>query len=91
MGLQRVGYDWVTELNWEGGGDRRQRKEKYKVRWVKGKYTQIVVKKSKIWFPLSGLRNVFVPDYKDEIKRGAFGWCQDFAIHMESEASIDFG
>ena len=26
MGLQRVGYDWATELNWEGGGERRQRK-----------------------------------------------------------------
>ena len=77
--------DMTERLNWtekwerRRGGERRQRKKKYKVRWWKRKYTPILVKKSQIWFLLSGLRNVFVPDYKDEIKRGAL-LCHSYGI-----------
>lgn len=46
-------------------------------------------KTCQIWFLLSGLGDVFVHNYKDEIEVH-FSDAKAFAIHTESEAPIDF-
>lgn len=67
------------------GGREKTEENKVQSEVIKKKIHSDFSKESQIWFLLSGLRNVFVPDYKDEIKE-----VHCFAIHMESEASIDF-